>query len=275
MHNNNDRSKAMVLMVVVLFLAGLACGSSGGSGGAGNVQQNQPSVNTQQDQPPAIEQEPEEVPPVSETDPNEIEPTTLPAEPDEASLANAPFLMPIEDIFSIRGRGTVIVGTVLRGTLELESEVEIVGVNETVGRYVVTGIEQFSKIQEEALPGQQVGVLLRGVSTDDLHIGQVAAAPGSMTAHYEFSAAIYLLSEAEGGPNRPVFNGYRPQFHIWTLDVTGAITLPDGVEQLLPGQEANVTIELIYPAALEPGTAFDLMDNDQLIGTGVVTEIIR
>jgi elongation factor Tu len=249
-------SKTTTLILFVFIMAGLACDNSGSPGSPGRLPQNEPS---------AIEPGPEEATPVP------VEPET----PDLDALADEPFLMPIDDIFTIPGRGTVIVGTVERGPLEADTELEIVGVNETIASYLVTGIEQFNKEQETAVAGQQVGLLLRGVPAESLQVGQVAAAPGSIAAHYEFAAAIQFLSVEEGGPNRPIFTSYRPQIRIWTLVITGQIILPDDVSQLLPGEEANVTIELIAPAAFEIGTTFDIMDNESIVGTGVVTEIIR
>lgn len=266
----NKFSKMTLLMILFLIVVGLAaCDNSSSSS-------DRPS-NVSQEEPVVIEPKPE-VTRVVEDNQNEADSSSEPVGPEVPDLdtrANEPFLMPIEDIFTIRGRGTVIVGTVVRGILEVGSEVEIVGVNETTSLYVVNGIERFNKTQEEALPDQQVGVLLRGARADLLQIGQVAAAPSSITAHTEFTADIQILTQAEGGRNRPAFNGYRPQFHLWTLEATGAMTLPDGVEMILPGEAGNVTVELIVPAALETGTTFKIMERDQLIATGVVTSIIR
>ncbi len=185
-----------------------------------------------------------------------------------------PFLMPIEDVFSIQGRGTVVTGRVERGVLKVGEEVEIVGLRETQ-KTVVTGIEMFRKELDEALPGDNVGVLLRGIEKGDVERGQVLAKPGSITPHTEFEAEIYVLKKEEGGRHTPFFSGYRPQFYIRTTDVTGEITLPSNIEMVMPGDNVKVNVKLIKPVALEEGSRFAIREGGRTVGAGVVTKIIK
>jgi len=184
------------------------------------------------------------------------------------------FLMPIEDVFSISGRGTVVTGRVERGTLTVGEEVEIVGFRPTQ-KTTVTGIEMFRKELEKAEAGDNCGVLLRGIKKDEVERGQVLAKPGTITPHTKFEAEVYALTKEEGGRHKPFFNGYRPQFYIRTTDVTGTITLPEGVEMVMPGDNVKITVELIAPVALEEGTRFAIREGGRTVGAGVVTKIIE
>jgi len=184
------------------------------------------------------------------------------------------FLMPIEDVFSISGRGTVVTGRVERGTLTVGEEVEIVGFKPTQ-KTTVTGIEMFRKELEKAEAGDNCGVLLRGIKKDEVERGQVLAKPGTITPHTKFEAEVYALTKEEGGRHKPFFNGYRPQFYIRTTDVTGSITLPEGVEMVMPGDNVKMTVELIAPIALEEGTRFAIREGGRTVGAGVVTKIIE
>jgi len=184
------------------------------------------------------------------------------------------FLMPIEDVFSISGRGTVVTGRVERGTLSLAEEIEIVGFRDTV-KTTVTGIEMFRKELDKAEAGDNCGVLLRGIKKDDVERGQVLAKPGTITPHTTFEAEVYALTKEEGGRHKPFFNGYRPQFYIRTTDVTGSITLPEGVEMVMPGDNVKMTVELIAPVALEEGTRFAIREGGRTVGAGVVTSISK
>ena len=183
-----------------------------------------------------------------------------------------PFLMSIEDVFTITGRGTVVTGRVERGKLNLNDEVEIVGIKDTQ-KTVVTGIEMFRKQLDYAEAGDNAGVLLRGISREDVERGQVLAKPGSVTPHHKFKAAVYVLSKEEGGRHTPFFNNYRPQFYFRTTDVTGVITLPEGVEMVMPGDNVNMEVELIHSIALEQGTKFSIREGGRTVGAGVVSEI--
>ena len=183
-----------------------------------------------------------------------------------------PFLMSIEDVFTISGRGTVVTGRVERGVLHLNDEVEIVGLRDTQ-KSVVTGIEMFRKTLDEAEAGDNAGVLLRGISRDDVERGQVLVKPGSVTPHKKFKCSVYVLNKEEGGRHTPFFTNYRPQFYFRTTDVTGIITLPDGVEMVMPGDNVEFTVELITPVALENGTRFAIREGGRTVGSGVVTEI--
>ena len=183
-----------------------------------------------------------------------------------------PFLMSIEDVFTISGRGTVVTGRVERGVLHLNDEVEIVGLRDTQ-KSVVTGIEMFRKTLDEAEAGDNAGVLLRGISRDDVERGQVLVKPGSVTPHKKFKCSVYVLNKDEGGRHTPFFTNYRPQFYFRTTDVTGIITLPDGVEMVMPGDNVEFTVELITPVALENGTRFAIREGGRTVGSGVVTEI--
>ena len=183
-----------------------------------------------------------------------------------------PFLMPIEDVFTITGRGTVVTGRVERGQLKLNDEVEIVGLKETK-KTVVTGIEMFRKQLDYAEAGDNAGVLLRGISREEVERGQVLAKPGSVTPHHKFKASVYVLSKEEGGRHTPFFSNYRPQFYFRTTDVTGVIELPEGVEMVMPGDNVDMTVELIAPVALEKGTKFSIREGGRTVGAGVVSEI--
>lgn len=187
--------------------------------------------------------------------------------------ADLPFLMPIEDVFSIKGRGTVVTGRVERGTLKLGEEVEIVGIEET-RKTVVTGLEMFHKALSEALPGDAVGCLLRGIERDEVERGMVLAKPGSIKPHTRFESEVYVLTKEEGGRHTPFFTGYKPQFYIRTLDVTGTIKLPSGVEMALPGDNVRMTVELIYPVALEEGLRFAIREGGRTVGAGVISKIL-
>ena len=185
-----------------------------------------------------------------------------------------PFLMPIEDVFTITGRGTVVTGRVERGTLKLNDEVEIVGIKPTK-KSVVTGIEMFHKQLDEAMAGDNAGILLRGVTRDEVERGQVLAKPGSVTPHTKFKAQVYVLSKEEGGRHTPFFSNYRPQFYFRTTDVTGVIELPAGVEMVMPGDNVEMTVELIAPIAIENGTKFSIREGGRTVGAGNVSEIIK
>ena len=185
-----------------------------------------------------------------------------------------PFLMPIEDVFTITGRGTVVTGRVERGQLKLNEEVEIVGLRETQ-KAVVTGIEMFRKQLDYAEAGDNAGILLRGIAREDVERGQVLAKPGTVTPHSKFKAEVYVLSKEEGGRHTPFFSNYRPQFYFRTTDVTGVITLPEGVEMVMPGDNVTMTVELIAPIAIENGTKFSIREGGRTVGAGVVTEIIK
>ena len=188
--------------------------------------------------------------------------------------ADKPFLMPIEDIFSISGRGTVVTGRVERGVLKPGEEVEIVGFRET-RKTVATSLEMFRKILDEAIAGDNVGVLLRGIKKEDVERGMVLAKPGSITPHKKFKAQVYVLTKDEGGRHTPFFDGYRPQFYIRTTDVTGTVRLPEGVEMVMPGDNVELTVELIAPVALEKETRFAIREGGRTVGAGVITEILE
>ena len=185
-----------------------------------------------------------------------------------------PFLMSIEDVFTISGRGTVVTGRVERGQLHLNDEVEIVGLKPTK-KTVVTGIEMFRKSLDVAMAGDNAGALLRGVNRDEVERGQVLAKPGSVTPHHKFKAKVYVLSKEEGGRHTPFFANYRPQFYFRTTDVTGVITLPEGTEMVMPGDNVDMTVELIAPVALENGTKFSIREGGRTVGAGSVTEIVE
>ena len=185
-----------------------------------------------------------------------------------------PFLMSIEDVFTISGRGTVVTGRVERGELKVNDEVEIVGLRDTQ-KTVVTGIEMFRKSLDSAMAGDNAGALLRGISRDQVERGQVLAKPGTVTPHTNFKGSVYVLSKEEGGRHTPFFANYRPQFYFRTTDVTGVITLPEGTEMVMPGDNVDMTVELIAPVALENGTKFSIREGGRTVGAGVVTEIIK
>jgi len=185
-----------------------------------------------------------------------------------------PFLMPVEDVFSIKGRGTVVTGKVSRGVLKVNEEVEIVGLSEKTKKTVVTGVEMFRKSLDEAMAGDNVGLLLRGVEKDEVQRGQVIAKPGTVTPHTEFEAQLYVLTKEEGGRHTPFFTGYRPQFYIRTTDVTGEVTLPKGVEMVMPGDNITGQVKLITPVALEEGLRFAVREGGKTVGAGVITKVI-
>jgi elongation factor Tu len=185
-----------------------------------------------------------------------------------------PFLMPVEDVFGIKGRGTVATGRVERGIVKTGDEIEIVGIKDT-RKTVVTGVEMFHKTLEIGEPGDAVGCLLRGIEREDIERGQVLAAPGSITPHTHFEAQVYVLTKEEGGRHTPFFNGYKPQFYIRTLDITGVAELPKGVEMVMPGDDIKMTIKLIYPVALEQGLRFAIREGGKTVGAGVIGKIIE
>jgi elongation factor Tu len=185
-----------------------------------------------------------------------------------------PFLMPIEDVFSIKGRGTVVTGRIERGVVRPMDEVEIVGLKPT-RKVVVTGVEMFRKVLTEGIAGDNVGCLLRGVDRDEVERGQVLAKPGSITPHTSFLGEVYVLKKEEGGRHTPFFNGYRPQFYIRTMDVTGSVTLPEGVEMVMPGDNINLRVDLIVPVALEAGSRFAVREGGRTVGAGVITKILE
>jgi len=185
-----------------------------------------------------------------------------------------PFLMPVEDIFSISGRGTVVTGRVEQGKVKVGEEMEIVGIRETQKK-VVTGVEMFKKLLDEGLAGDNVGLLLRGVERTDVERGQVIAKPGSITPHTKFKAEVYVLKKEEGGRHTPFFSGYRPQFYFRTTDVTGVASLPEGVEMVMPGDNLNVTIDLITPIAMDKGLRFAIREGGRTVGAGTVVDIIQ
>ena len=194
--------------------------------------------------------------------------------PEPVREVDKPFLMPIEDVFSISGRGTVVTGKVERGVLKPGDEVEIVGLRPTV-KTVATSVEMFRKILDEALPGDNIGVLLRGVGKDEVERGQVLAQPGTITPHTKFKAEVYVLKKEEGGRHTPFFNGYRPQFYFRTTDVTGVVKLPEGVEMVMPGDNVELEVELIKPVAMEEGLRFAIREGGRTVGAGVVTKILE
>jgi elongation factor Tu len=185
-----------------------------------------------------------------------------------------PFLMPVEDVFSIKGRGTVATGRVERGKVKVNEEIEIVGLKAT-RKTVVTGVEMFRKILTEGQAGDNVGVLLRGIDRDEIERGQVLAKPGSITPHTTFTTQVYVLKKEEGGRHTPFFKGYRPQFYIRTMDVTGEVQLPEGVEMVMPGDNVELVVKLIVPVALEDGSKFAIREGGRTVGAGVITKIIE
>ena len=195
--------------------------------------------------------------------------------PDPIRDTDKPFLMPVEDVFSITGRGTVATGRVERGTLHLSEEVEIVGVKEDIRKVVVTGIEMFRKLLDEAQAGDNIGCLLRGVQRNEIERGQVLAKPGSVKPHRKFTAQVYVLTKDEGGRHTPFFNKYRPQFYFRTTDITGEIQLPEGTEMCMPGDNVEMTIELIHPIAMEQGLTFAIREGGRTVGSGRVATIIE
>ena len=194
--------------------------------------------------------------------------------PDPARETDKPFLMPVEDVFTITGRGTVATGRVERGQLNLNDELEIIGIHETQ-KTVATGIEMFRKLLDYALAGDNIGVLLRGINRDQIERGQVLAKPGSVHPHKKFNAHVYVLTKDEGGRHTPFFGNYRPQFYFRTTDITGVIELPEGTEMVMPGDNVEFTVELIHPIAIENGTKFSIREGGRTVGAGDVTEIIE
>ena len=185
-----------------------------------------------------------------------------------------PFQMPIEDVFSITGRGTVVTGRVEQGTLDINTEVEIVGIRPT-SKTTVTGVEMFRKLLDSAVAGDNVGLLLRGVDKDDVERGQVVCLPGSITPHTKFEAQVYILTKDEGGRHNPFFSGYRPQFYFRTTDVTGNVTLPEGTEMVMPGDNTEMTVELISPIAMDEALRFAIREGGRTVGAGRVTKILE
>ena len=195
--------------------------------------------------------------------------------PTPERATDKPFLMPVEDVFSITGRGTVATGRVESGVVKVQDEVEIVGLTEEIRKVVVTGVEMFRKLLDQAEAGDNIGVLLRGVQRTDIERGQVLAKPGSITPHTKFKAQVYVLSKEEGGRHTPFFNNYRPQFYFRTTDVTGVINLPEGTEMCMPGDNVEMTIELITPVAMDMGLRFSIREGGRTVGAGSVVEVIE
>jgi len=193
--------------------------------------------------------------------------------PTPKRLLDKPFLMPIEDVFSIKGRGTVVTGRVERGKVKVGEEIEIVGLRDTK-KTVVTGVEMFRKILDEGVAGDNVGVLLRGIEKKDVERGQVLAKPGTIKPHQEFEAEVYILTKEEGGRHTPFFSGYKPQFYVRTTDVTGEVTLPKGVEMVMPGDNAKMVVKLIQPVAMEEGLRFAVREGGHTVGAGVISKIV-
>jgi elongation factor Tu len=194
--------------------------------------------------------------------------------PQPERATDRPFLMPVEDVFSIQGRGTVVTGRVERGVLKAGQEVEIVGLAEATRKVIVTSMEMFHKILDTVEAGDNAGLLLRGIKREEIERGQVLSKPGSITPHTDFSCEVYVLKRDEGGRHKPFFNGYRPQFYIRTMDVTGEVTLPEGVEMVMPGDNVKLDVKLIMPVALEDGSRFAVREGGLTVGAGVITKII-
>jgi len=194
--------------------------------------------------------------------------------PEPVRALDKPFLMPIEDVFSISGRGTVVTGRVERGIVKVGEEVEIVGITDTM-KTVCTGVEMFRKILDQGQAGDNIGVLLRGTKRDEVQRGQVVAKPGSITPHTKFKAEAYILTKEEGGRHTPFFQGYRPQFYFRTTDVTGVVTLPEGVEMVMPGDNVSVEVNLITPIAMEKELRFAIREGGRTVGAGVISEILE
>ena len=194
--------------------------------------------------------------------------------PEPVRELDKPFLMPIEDIFTIQGRGTVVTGRIERGQIKVNEEIEIVGIRDT-SKTVCTGVEMFRKLLDEGLAGENVGILLRGTQREDVERGQVLSKPGSITPHTKFEAQVYVLTKEEGGRHTPFFKGYRPQFYVRTTDVTGAVELPSEVEMVMPGDDLSITVELISPVAMEEGMNFAIREGGRTVGSGVVSKIIE
>jgi len=197
--------------------------------------------------------------------------------PEPVREIDKPFLMSIEDVFSIKGRGTVVTGRVDRGIVKVNDEVEIVGLEDkkTARKTVVTGVEAFRKLLDEGRAGDNIGVLLRGIEKDDVERGMVLAKPGTTTPHTKFEAEVYILTKDEGGRHSPFFTGYKPQFYLRTTDVTGDVKLPDGVEMVMPGDNVKMSVSLIYPVAMESGVRFAIREGGHTVGAGVISKIIE
>jgi elongation factor Tu len=195
--------------------------------------------------------------------------------PEPQRAIDQPFLMPIEDVFTIQGRGTVVTGRVDRGVIKVGEEVEIVGIHAETRKTVATGVEMFRKLLDEGQAGDNIGVLIRGVKREEVERGQVLAKPGTITPHTEFRAEVYVLSKEEGGRHTPFFQGYRPQFYFRTTDVTGDVKLDEGVEMVMPGDHTNITVKLITPIAMEEGLRFAIREGGRTVGSGVVTKILK
>ncbi|CAM5654261.1 Elongation factor Tu OS=Streptomyces fumanus OX=67302 GN=tuf1 PE=3 SV=1 [Streptomyces fumanus] len=195
--------------------------------------------------------------------------------PEPERDVDKPFLMPIEDVFTITGRGTVVTGRIERGVLKVNEEVEIIGIKQEKTKTTVTGIEMFRKLLDEGQAGENVGLLLRGIKREDVERGQVIIKPGTVTPHTEFEAQAYILSKDEGGRHTPFFNNYRPQFYFRTTDVTGVVTLPEGTEMVMPGDNTEMKVELIQPVAMEEGLKFAIREGGRTVGAGQVTKITK
>jgi elongation factor Tu len=195
--------------------------------------------------------------------------------PEPVRETDRPFMMHIEDVFSIKGRGTVVTGRIDRGVIHTGDPVEIVGLREEIKTTVCTGVEMFHKILDEGQAGDNVGLLLRGIDRDDVERGMVVAKPKSITPHTKFMSEVYVLTKEEGGRHKPFFPGYRPQFYFKTMDVTGSITLPEGVEMVMPGDNVNLEVELIVPVAMEQGSNFAIREGGLTVGAGVITKILE
>ena len=193
--------------------------------------------------------------------------------PDPQRSTDQSFLMPVEDVFSITGRGTVATGRVERGVLKIQEEVEIIGLTEERKKTVITGIEMFRKLLDEAQAGDNIGALLRGVDKNEIERGQVLAKPGTINPHTKFKGQVYILKKEEGGRHTPFFNNYRPQFYFRTTDVTGVINLPEGTEMCMPGDNVEIDVELITPIAIEEGLRFAIREGGRTVGSGIVTKI--
>jgi elongation factor Tu len=195
--------------------------------------------------------------------------------PEPKREMDKPFMMPIEDVFSIKGRGTVVTGRIERGVVKTGESVDIVGLRDKSMSTVVTGVEMFHKILDQGQAGDNVGLLLRGIDRDEVERGMVVSAPGSITPHTKFLSEVYVLTREEGGRHKAFFSGYRPQFYIRTMDVTGTVGLPEGVEMVMPGDNVNLTVELIIPVALEKGSKFAIREGGLTVGAGVITDIVE
>ncbi|MCW2589866.1 MAG: Translation elongation factor Tu, partial [Mycobacterium sp.] len=195
--------------------------------------------------------------------------------PNPVRETDKPFLMPVEDVFTITGRGTVVTGRVERGIVKVNEEVEIVGIRPTVTKTTDSGVEMFRKLLDEGQAGDNVGLLIRGVKREDVERGQVVVKPGTTTPHTDFEGSVYILSKEEGGRHKPFFTNYRPQFYFRTTDVTGVVTLPDGTDMVMPGDNVDITVKLIQPVAMDDGLRFAIREGGKTVGAGRVTKIIK